>query len=159
MTHRILFVCHGNICRSPMAEYVMKDLVEKRGLSDEFEIESCATSTEEIGSDVYPPARAELEKHGVRCGHRRARQITQQDVSHFDHIVAMDSFNLRNISRLTPYDHEGRIRLLMDFAGEHRDVEDPWYTGDFSKAYEDILKGCQALLDSLVRVTRQGTVP
>lgn len=140
---KILFVCHGNICRSPMAEYVMKDLVAKAGRSAEFEIDSAAVSREEIGNPVYPPARRELEKRGVRCGGHRARQITMEDYRHFDRIYYMDASNARYLARMLPQDSE-KIRPLIE-----RDVADPWYTGDFAQTWEDVLQGCQRILAEL----------
>ena len=140
---KILFVCHGNICRSPMAEYVMKDLVEKAGKADEYEIDSAAVSREEIGNGVYPPARRELEKHGVKCGGHRARQVTMADYRHFDRIYYMDHSNARFLARLLPNDPQ-KIRPLLA-----RDVADPWYTGDFSQTWEDVLEGCQRILEEL----------
>jgi len=140
---KILFVCHGNICRSPMAEYVMKDLVEKAGKAGEYEIDSAAVSREEIGNGVYPPARRELERHGVYCGGHRARQITMDDYRHFDRIYYMDASNARYLARLLPHDPE-KIRPLLK-----RDVADPWYTGDFSQTWADVLQGCQRILAEL----------
>ena len=140
---KILFVCHGNICRSTMAEYVMKDLVAKAGRSAEFEIDSAAVSREEIGNPVYPPARRELERHGVACGGHRARQITMEDYRHFDRIYYMDASNARFLSRLLPHDPD-KIRPLIE-----RDVADPWYTGDFGQTWEDVLRGCQRILAEL----------
>ena len=141
--HRILFVCHGNICRSTMAEYVMKHLVAQAGKAGAYEIDSAAVSREEIGNPVYPPARRELEKHGVPCGGHRARQITMDDYRHFDRIYYMDASNARYLARLLPQDSE-KIRPLL----EH-DVADPWYTGDFAQTWEDVLEGCQRILAEL----------
>ena len=141
--HNVLFVCHGNICRSPMAEFVLKDMVKKAGLSDRFEIASAAVSREEIGNGVYPPARRELEKHGVKCGGHRARQVTMADYRHFDRIYYMDRSNARYLARLLPQDPE-KIRPLLE-----RDVADPWYTGDFSQTWDDVLEGCQRILEEL----------
>lgn len=138
---KILFVCHGNICRSPMAEFVCKDLVEKAGASHRFEIHSAAVSREEIGNDIYPPARRELQKHGVACRGHRARQVTMADYRHFDRIYYMDASNARYLSRMLPTDPE-KIRPLLD-----HDVADPWYTGDFRRTWEDILEGCQRILE------------
>ena len=144
---KILFVCHGNICRSPMAEFVMKDLVEKSGVADKFHIESAATSTEEIGNPVYPPAKRKLAEHGITCKGHSARQMTQTDYNHYDLLVGMDQWNIRNMTRICGgSEPEGKIRpLLYD-----KDVADPWYTGDFEATWNDVLKGCQALLDCLL---------
>ena len=140
---RILFVCHGNICRSPMGEFIMKDLVRKAGVEGEFEIASAATSREEIGSPVYPPARLELQKHGISCEGKRARQVVPGDVDYYDRIYYMDGRNERNLRRMLP-GWSDKIKPLLD-----RDVADPWYTGDFSKTWEDILEGCQNILKEL----------
>ena len=140
---KILFVCHGNICRSPMAEYVMKYLVEQAQLTDQFLIESAATSTEEIGNPVYPPARRKLTEHGISCNGHAARQMTRADYSRYDLLIGMDSANLRNMTRIAGGDPEGKIRpLLYD-----KDVADPWYTGNFEATWQDVLRGCQALLE------------
>ena len=145
----IMFVCHGNICRSPMAEFIMKDMVAKRGMADMFYIASSATSTEEIwrgvGNPVYPPAQRELAKHGISCEGKCAVQITSEDYDKYDIILCMDSNNMRNIKRIIPNDPENKICKLMDLVGGG-DVADPWYTGDFSTTYRDILAGCKALL-------------
>ena len=140
---KILFVCHGNICRSPMAEFVMKYLVEKERLTDQFMIESAATSTEEIGNPVYPPARRKLAEHGIRCDGHAARQMTRADYSRFDLLIGMDQWNLRNMERICGGDPEGKIHPLL----ADKDVADPWYTGDFEATWQDVLRGCKALLD------------
>jgi len=146
---KILFVCHGNICRSPMAEFVMKDMVKKAGLEDQFEIASAATSTEELGNPVYLPARRIMAAHGLRCDGKYARQITKQDYSKWDMLVCMDQRNLRNIDRIIHGDPDGKVSLLLDHAGIHRDVADPWYTGDFEATWQDVTLGCKALLEKL----------
>ena len=146
MKKRLLFVCHGNICRSPMAEMVMKRLVREAGRSDEFEIASAATSTEEIGNPVYPPARRKLAEHGISCDGKTARQITREDYLYYNLIIAMDRNNLRNIRRLLGEDTEHKIHLLMDYTNRPGDVADPWYTGDFEATWQDVLEGCQGLL-------------
>ena len=143
---RILFICWGNICRSPMAEFVMKDLVEKRGLSDAFEIASAATSTEAIGNPVYPPARAELARHGISCEGKRARQLRRDDYEKYDYIIGMENLNLSYMNRILGGDPEGKVHLLMDYTTHPEDIDDPWYTGDFKGVYKQILEGCEALL-------------
>ena len=140
---KILFCCHGNICRSPMGEFIMKDLVRKAGVAGEFEIASAATSREEIGSPVYPPARRELQKHGISCEGKRARQVVPGDVDYYDRIYYMDGRNERNLRRMLPVWSE-KIKPLLD-----RDVADPWYTGDFSRTWDDILEGCRNILKEL----------
>ena len=146
---RILFVCHGNICRSPMAEFYMKDLVKKKGAEARFYIESAATSSEELGNPVYPPARRMLAAHGISCAGKTARQIVPSDYERFDLFVGMDRANLRNMERVFGGDPEGKIRLLLSFAGLMRDVADPWYTGDFEETWRDVEKGCSALYEAL----------
>lgn len=146
---RVLFVCHGNICRSPMAEFVFNDLAGKRGVSDRFSAESAAVSSEEIGNPVYPPARAALARKGISCAGKRARRVRPSDAVDFDRIVGMDRSNMRYLSRLLP-GAEGKCSMLMEWAGEARDVDDPWYTGDFDTCMEDIEEGCEALLDKLM---------
>lgn len=141
---KILFVCHGNICRSPMAEFVMKDLVAKAGVAGGFEIASAAVSREEIGNPVYPPARRELQKHGISCAGKTARQVTMADFHRYDKIYYMDASNARFLARMLPRD-EDKIRPLLP-----RDVADPWYTGDFGRTWEDILEGCQKILEEFV---------
>ena len=144
--HRILFVCHGNICRSPMAEFVMKDLVKNAGLERKFSIASAATSTEEIGCPVYPPARRKLAEHGIGCAGHAARQLTAADYDHWDYLVGMDVANLRNMRRICGGDPEGKISLLLDWSDRSGDVADPWYTGDFDATWRDVLAGCSGLL-------------
>lgn len=175
---KILFVCHGNICRSPMAEFVMKKLVRdisssaKHVTTDsaltaaDFEIASAATSTEEIGNPVYPPARRMLASHGIDCSGKTARQMTVADYNHYDYIVLMDQNNLRNLRWILPrdiYERElaqyqdardsrvGKVSLLMDWAGKNRDVADPWYTGDFNATWQDVNEGCTALLQHILK--------
>ncbi|WP_130871279.1 low molecular weight protein-tyrosine-phosphatase [Intestinimonas massiliensis (ex Afouda et al. 2020)] len=143
---KILFVCHGNICRSPMAEFVMKDLVRKAGRESEFEIASAATSTEEIGNPVYPPARRKLAEHGISCAGKTARQLTSDDYGRWDLIIGMDQANLRNMRRLFPEDRGHKLHLLMDYTTRPGQVADPWYTGDFDATWRDVSEGCQALL-------------
>ncbi len=143
---RILFVCHGNICRSPMAEFVMKDLVSKAGRDNEFYIESAATSTEELGNEVYPPARRKLAEHGITCKGKRARQMTRDDYRRFDLLIGMDSWNMRNMLRICGSDPDGKIHMLLDFTSRPGDVADPWYTGNFDATWRDVLEGCQRLL-------------
>ena len=142
---RILFVCHGNICRSPMAEFVMKDLVCKAGLEDKIYIESAATSTEEIGNEVYPPARRKLAEHGISCKGKTARQMTRGDYDRFDLIVGMDGWNLRNMERICGGDPEDKIHLLMDYTDRPGEVADPWYTGNFDATWRDVAEGCEGL--------------
>ena len=145
---RILFVCHGNICRSPMAEFVMKDQVQKAGLESQFHIESAATSTEEIGNPVYPPARRKLAEHGISSDGHAARQLRNEDYDRFDLLIGMDKANLRNMHRICGGDLDGKIHLLMEYAGyPEAEVDDPWYTGDFEAAWRDVLAGCQGLLE------------
>lgn len=143
---RILFVCHGNICRSPMAEFIMKNLVDKAGWTEQFFIASAATSREEIGNEVYFPARKKLREHGISCQGKTARQMTRQDYRDYDLLVGMDRRNLENMRRISGGDPEGKIHLLMEFAGKNREVADPWYTGDFDETWRDVLEGCQGLL-------------
>lgn len=152
---KILFVCHGNICRSPMAEFVMKKLVSELPAprSTDFEIASAATSTEEIGNPVYPPARRMLNSHGIDCSGKTARQMTARDYTYYDYIVLMDRNNLRNLRWILPpeleKDPQGKISLLMDWTGKSRDVADPWYTGDFEATWQDVNEGCRAMLEQI----------
>lgn len=146
---RILFVCHGNICRSPMAEFVMKDIVEKAGLQNEFHIESAATSTEEIGNSVYPPAQRKLAEHGISCEGKTARQMQRADYDRFDLLIGMDEWNIRNMNAICGGDPEEKIHKLLDYTDRKGDVADPWYTGDFDATWRDVTEGCQRLLDTL----------
>lgn len=152
---KILFVCHGNICRSPMAEYVMKDMVKKAGLDSEFEIASAATSTEEIGNGVYPPARRMLAMNGIRCDGHAARQLTRADYQYYDLLIGMDHYNIRNMERMCGGDPDHKIHMLLEYARSQylqngvRDVADPWYTDDFDATWRDCQEGCTGLLKSL----------
>ena len=143
----ILFVCHGNICRSPMAEFILKAMVKAKGLEDRYHIESAAVSTEETGNPIYPPAKRCLSQHGIWFDpEKRARQITRADYGRFDRIICMDLSNLRLIKRIIPDDPQGKIHLMMSYTGIGRDVADPWYTGDFETTFQDILEACEALV-------------
>ena len=146
---RILFVCHGNICRSPMAEFIMKKLVEEAHLQDSFHIASAATSTEELGNSVDPPARRKLAEHGISCDGKTVRQLTQRDYEKYDLLIGMDSYNIRNMKRMCGGDLEGKIRMLMDYTNRPGEVADPWYTGDFNATYRDCMEGCKGLLQRL----------
>ena len=150
---KIMFVCHGNICRSPMAEFIFKDMIHKKGMSDRFLVASSATSTEEIwngvGNPVYPPARAELAKHGLSCNGKRAVQVRKSDYDKYDLFVCMDGNNVRNALRIFGSDPEGKIYKLMDYTSRGGDVADPWYSDRFDIAYNDIYEGCEALLSEL----------
>ena len=143
---KILFICHGNICRSPMAEFVMKDLVRKAGRAEEFSIASAATSTEEIGNPVYPPARRMLASHGIDCTGKTARQLRKADYAQYDYLIGMDQANFRNMQQMCGGDPDGKIYLLLDFTDRPGQVADPWYTGDFQATWEDVLEGCEGLL-------------
>lgn len=147
---KIMFVCHGNICRSPMAEFIMKDLVEKQGLENDFYIVSSATSTEEIGNPIYPPALRELKKNNIPVGEKYAVQLKRDDYSKYDLFLLMDDNNMRNIKRIFPADPDNKIKKLLDFVGTGADVADPWYYGNFDVTFEEIQKGCKALLETLI---------
>ena len=146
----ILFICHGNICRSPMAEFVMKDLVKKRGLEGEIYIESAATSTEELGNDMHRGSKAKLREVGIPFSRRSARQLTRRDYERFDYLIVMDSHNLRNLMRIIGADESGKVHRLLDFTPRRgQDIADPWYTGNFDATYDDISLGCEGLLSYL----------
>ncbi len=146
---KILFICHGNICRSPMAEFVMKDLVKKAGLAAQFHIGSAATSREEIGNPVCPPAQRKLAEHGIKCSGHAAQQLTKQDYDKYDLLIGMDSANLRDMHRICGGDSAGKMSLLMDHTARPGNVADPWYTDDFEATWRDVLEGCQGLLKEL----------
>lgn len=143
---KLLFVCHGNICRSPMAEFVMKKLVKEAGREADFEIDSAATSTEELGNPVYPPAKMKLAEHGISCKGKTARQMMRKDYDYYDMVIVMDHNNLRNLRFLIGEDTAHKVSMLMDYTDRPGDVADPWYTGDFEATWHDILEGCEALL-------------
>ncbi len=148
---KILFVCHGNICRSPMAEFVMKDLVRRKGEENDFFIASAATSREEIGNGVYPPVKRILNAMGINCDGKRARQVTRDDYAEFDYIVCMDKNNMRNIARIIPSDPDNKIFMLLSLTETPRDVADPWYTGDFEATKHDVMGGCEKLYEHIKR--------
>ena len=149
---KVLFICHGNICRSPMAEFVLKKMVEEEGLEDQFEIASSATSTEEIwngvGNPVYAPARNELARHGISCEGKRAVQLKKSDYERYDFLIGMDAQNIRNMERMTGH-QGGKIHTLLEFCGSDASIADPWYTGEFERTYRDIVQGCTAFLEHL----------
>ncbi len=152
---RIMFVCHGNICRSPMAEFILKDLVKERGVQGDFVISSSATSTEEIyhgvGNPVYPPVRAVLADHGMDPGGKRAVQLKKNDYDKYDLFVGMDSANIRNMQRIFGGDSKGKMHKLLEYINSSADVSDPWYTRDFDRCYHDIYRGCEGLLNALIQ--------
>ena len=147
---KVLFVCHGNICRSPMAEYEMRRLVQESGLQDKIAVASAATSTEELGQPVYPPVRRLLAAKGIDCSEKRARQICRQDYAKYDLIIGMDDRNLRYMHRAFGGDPAGKLRLLMDYTSRPGSVSDPWYTGDFDSAWRDVQEGCRGLLQAVI---------
>ena len=151
---KILFICHGNICRSPMAEYVMKHLVQEAGRAAEFYIDSAATSAEEIGNGVHPGTRRKLAEVGIPCGDHRARRLTKADYEKFDLLIGMDGANLKNALRLVGGDPAGKIRGLLEYAGRPGSIADPWYTGNFDDTYRDVLDGCRGLLEHLNAETK-----
>lgn len=143
---KILFICHGNICRSPMAEFIMKDLVKKQGIEKDFEISSVATSTEEIGNSVYPPAKAKLTEHGISCKGKTAGQITKSDCEYYDFLIVMDNNNIKNFHRMFGNAYNEKLSMLMDYTERGGEVSDPWYTRNFDRAYDDIYSGCVGFL-------------
>jgi protein-tyrosine phosphatase len=147
---KILFVCHGNICRSPMAEFIMKDMAKQRGIADTFYIASAATSREEIGNPVYPPAQKKLRQHGITTEGKYARQMTHEDYDLFDYLIGMEQQNITNMLRIVGSDSEKKICRLLDYSFRPRDIADPWYTDDFDLTYHDILEGCTAFLDYIL---------
>ncbi len=149
---KILFICHGNICRSTMAQYVFENMVKKAGLSDRFEIDSAATSREEIGNGVHQGTRRKLAEMGIPCGNHRAQQVTKADYEHFDYLLIMDENNRRNLMRIIGSDPDGKVHRLLDFSKNPRDIADPWYTGNFDVTYEDIARGCKDFLDYIQRI-------
>ena len=149
--YKLLFICHGNICRSPMAEFVMKDIVNKAGMTEKFFIASCATSTEEIGNTVHYGTKRKLAEVGISCEGKRAVQLTKKDYDLYDMLIAMDEMNIRNIMRIIKSDPKNKVSLLLSHCGENRSIADPWYTGNFDNTYNDILKGCTALFKELTK--------
>ncbi|MFW2491842.1 low molecular weight protein-tyrosine-phosphatase [Clostridium chromiireducens] len=144
---KVMFVCHGNICRSPMAEFIFKNMVKQKGMTDNFYIASCATSTEEIGNSVYPPARRKLMEHNISCEGKRSVQLRKEDYNKFDYLVAMDQKNMRNIFKIIKEDRKNKVYKLLDFTTIPKDIADPWYSGDFDTTYNEIYEGCRGLLD------------
>ena len=155
---KVLFICHGNICRSPMAEFIFKNMLARRGMADKFYVASAATSTEEIwngiGNPVYPPAKRELAKHGISCEGKRAVQITKADYGKYDYILGMEERNIRNILRIVGKDPEHKVKLLLDYSDHPRDIAAPWYTGNFESTYRDVVEGCEGFLLYLEREGR-----
>ncbi|MDF2513843.1 MAG: low molecular weight protein-tyrosine-phosphatase [Herbinix sp.] len=148
---KVLFVCHGNICRSPMAEFVFKNMVKKKGLSDKFIIASAATSTEEIGNPVHPETRKILSTYGISTEGKRAIQMTRADYKEYDYIVAMDQRNVINMGRIIGQDSMNKVKRLLDFTSMSGDIADPWYTGDFDLTYQDVYRGCEELLETICK--------
>ncbi len=147
---KILFICHGNICRSPMAEYIFKNMTANLGLSNQFEISSAATSREEIGNGVYPPAKRKLNSVGISCSGHHARQVTKADYDYYDYLIVMEQYNIRNLLRIIGSDPDNKVHKLLEFAGSSADIDDPWYTGDFETAYREIREGLEAFLNKIM---------
>ena len=153
---KVCFICHGNICRSPMAEFVLKDMVAKQHREYEFHIASAATSTEEIGNPVHHGTRNILRQHGISTAGKYARQMTKKDYQEYDYLIGMDSWNIRNMMRITGGDPQGKICRLLDFGERPRDIADPWYTGDFEETYANVVEGCEAFLRHLDKLEQEG---
>lgn len=147
---KVMFICHGNICRSPMAEFIFKDIVEKKEMLDKFYIASCATSTEEIGNSVYPPARRKLMEHKISCEGKYSVQLRKEDYNEYDYLIAMDDRNIRNLIKIIKEDPEKKVYKLLDFTSIPKDIADPWYSGDFDTTYNEIYEGCKELLDYII---------
>jgi len=149
---KIMFVCHGNICRSPLAEFIMKELVKENGMEKDFYIASAATSTEEIGNPIYPPVRRILDKKGINYSGKTAIQVRKSDYENYDYLICMDRNNLRNLSRIIDTDIQNKVSLLLDFTNRPADVADPWYTGDFETTLRDVEEGCKGLLEHILKI-------
>ena len=148
-THRIMFVCHGNICRSPMAEFLLKDMIKKEGLADRFVIASAGTSREEIGNPVHQGTRKKLAQDHISAAAKYAVQLTKEDYTTYDYLLCMDQWNINNVKRIIGHDPKHKVHLLLEYAGVKRDIADPWYTGNFDVTYDDIVQGCEAFLEEL----------
>jgi protein-tyrosine phosphatase len=148
---KIMFVCHGNICRSPMAEFVFRHMVKDKHILDKFIIASSATSREEIGNSVHHGTKRKLREVGISCDGKTAVQLTKKDYKNYDYIICMESYNMKNVLKIIGEDKEGKVHRLLDFSTPSRDIADPWYTGNFDETYKDIVEGCTALLDYIMK--------